>query len=82
MASLIHEETGTGQSREGEPVSELAMRAEPVPLDKPSASDGLTANQGTSQPHDLLRPRWPRGSTAIDYPYESAIGSMFPVSSS
>ena len=46
MASLIHEETGTGQSREGEPVSELAMRAEPVPLDKPSASDGLTANQG------------------------------------
>ena len=46
MASLIHEETGTGHSREGEPVSELAMRAEPFPLDKPSASDGLTMNQG------------------------------------
>jgi thiosulfate reductase cytochrome b subunit len=45
MASLIHEETGTGHRREGEPVSELAMRAEALPLDKPSASDGLTANQ-------------------------------------
>ena len=39
MASLIHEETGTGQSREGEPVSELAMRAEPVPLEEHSAPD-------------------------------------------
>jgi thiosulfate reductase cytochrome b subunit len=46
MASLIHEETGTGHSREGEPVLELAMRAEPFPLDKSSASDGLTMNQG------------------------------------
>ena len=46
MASLIHEETGIGQSREGEPVSELTMRAEPCPLDKPSASDGLAMNQG------------------------------------
>ncbi len=46
MASLIHEETGTGQSRESEPISELAMRAESFPLDKPSASDGLTMNQG------------------------------------
>ena len=46
MASLIHEETGTGQSREGEPVSELAMRAEPVPLEEPSGPDGLTATQG------------------------------------
>ena len=47
MASLIHEATGIGQSREGETVIELAMRAEPFPLDKPSASDGLTANQST-----------------------------------
>jgi thiosulfate reductase cytochrome b subunit len=46
MASLIHEGTGTGQGREGEQVSELGMRSEPFPLKEPSASDGLTANQG------------------------------------
>jgi thiosulfate reductase cytochrome b subunit len=46
MASLIHEDTGTGHSREGEAVIEIAMRAESFPLDKPSASDGLTLNQG------------------------------------
>ena len=46
MASLIHEGTGTGQDQENEPVSELGMRSEPVPLEEPSASDGLTANQG------------------------------------
>ena len=43
MASLIYEETGTGQRPEVEPVSELAMRAEPVPLEEPSGPDGLTA---------------------------------------
>ena len=31
MASLIHEGTGTGQGREGEQVSELAMRSESFP---------------------------------------------------
>lgn len=46
MASLIHEGTGTGQGREGEPVSELAMRSEPFPTEKPSAPDDLTMNQG------------------------------------
>lgn len=46
MASLIYEGTGTGQDQENEPVSELGMRSEPVPLEEPSASDGLTANQG------------------------------------
>ncbi len=46
MASLIHEEPGTGQGREGERVSELAMRSEPFLLEEPSAPDALTANQG------------------------------------
>ncbi len=46
MASLIHEGTGTGQGRENEQVSELAMRSEPFPLEEPPAPDGLTANQG------------------------------------
>jgi thiosulfate reductase cytochrome b subunit len=46
MASVIHEETGIGQSREGEPVTELAMRAESFPLKAPSASDGFTVEQG------------------------------------
>ena len=46
MASLIHEGTGTGQGQKNEPVSELAMRSEPFPLEKPPAPDGLTANQG------------------------------------
>jgi thiosulfate reductase cytochrome b subunit len=46
MASLIHEATGTGQSKEGEAVIDLAMRAESFPPDKPSASDGLTSHQG------------------------------------
>ena len=35
MASLIHEGTGTGQGREDEQVSELAMRSEPFPLEEP-----------------------------------------------
>jgi len=43
MASLIHEETGQG--REGEQVSELAMRSEPFLLEEPLAPAGLTANQ-------------------------------------
>ena len=46
MASLIHEGTGTGQGRNGEPVSELAMWSEPSPLEESSTSAGLTANQG------------------------------------
>jgi thiosulfate reductase cytochrome b subunit len=46
MASLIHEGTGTGRGREGEPVSELAMRSEPFPLEQPSAPDDLTINHG------------------------------------
>jgi thiosulfate reductase cytochrome b subunit len=46
MAAVIHEETGIGQSREGEPVLELAVRSEPVPLEAPSSLDGLTANPG------------------------------------
>ncbi len=46
MASLIHEVTGTGQGREAEQVSELAMMSEPFPLEEPSALNGLTANQG------------------------------------
>ena len=46
MASLIHEGTGTGQGQENEQVLDLAMRFEPFPLEEPSASDGLTANQG------------------------------------
>ena len=37
MASLIHEGTGIGQGQENEPVSELAMRSEPFPLEEPSA---------------------------------------------
>lgn len=43
MASLIHEETGQG--REGEQVSELAMRSEPFLLEESSTPAGLTANQ-------------------------------------
>jgi thiosulfate reductase cytochrome b subunit len=46
MASLIHEGTGIGQGRNGEPVSELAMWSEPSPLEESSTSAGLTANQG------------------------------------
>jgi len=46
MASLIHEETGTGQGREGERVSELAMRSEPFALKESPALVDLTANQG------------------------------------
>lgn len=46
MASLIHEETGTGQRREIDQVSELAMRSESYPLEEDSAHDRLTANQG------------------------------------
>jgi thiosulfate reductase cytochrome b subunit len=46
MASLIHEGTGIGQGQENEQVSELAMRPEPFPLEEPSTSNGLTANQG------------------------------------
>ena len=46
MVSLIHEEPGTGQSREGVPISDLAMRSEPVPLEEPSGLDGFTAHQG------------------------------------
>ena len=45
MASLIHEGAGIAQGRENEQGSELAMRSEPFPLEEPSASDGLTANQ-------------------------------------
>ncbi len=80
MASLIHEEAGTSKGREDEPVSELAMRAEPVPTPKNRLIPMvLLQTRVTSQPHDLLQPQWSRGSTAIDYPYESAIGSMFPI---
>ncbi|HEV8328390.1 MAG TPA: cytochrome b/b6 domain-containing protein [Nitrospiraceae bacterium] len=46
MASLIHDGAGIGQYQKHEPVSELAMRSEPFPLNEPSASDGLTANRG------------------------------------
>ena len=46
MASLIHEGTGTGQGRNGEPGSELAMRSEPSPLKEFSTFAGLTTNQG------------------------------------
>lgn len=42
MVSLIHEETGTGQGREGEQVLGLAMRSEPSPLKEP---DGLIVDQ-------------------------------------
>ena len=45
MAAVIHEETGTGQRREGTPVSEIELRAEPVPLKAPSNSDGLATSQ-------------------------------------
>lgn len=45
MASLIHEGTGTGKGREGEQDVELAMKFEPYPLEEPSASHGLIANQ-------------------------------------
>jgi thiosulfate reductase cytochrome b subunit len=45
MASLIHENTGTGHSREGEPVSEREFPSEPVPLKVPSDPDGLTTHQ-------------------------------------
>jgi thiosulfate reductase cytochrome b subunit len=45
MASLIHERTGTGQGREGEQVSEFAMRSESLSLEEPSAFNDLTANQ-------------------------------------
>jgi thiosulfate reductase cytochrome b subunit len=53
MASLIHEDTGTGQSREGEQVLDLAVRSEPVPLEAPSSLDDVTENPGalaTAQP--------------------------------
>ena len=46
MASLVHEGTRTGQGQKDEPASELAMRSEPFPLEKPPAPVGLTANQG------------------------------------
>ena len=46
MASLIYEETGTGQDREGERVSELAMKSEPFVLEASPAPVDLTANQG------------------------------------
>ena len=46
MAAIIHEETGTDQSRKGEQVTELAMKAESFPLKGPSNSDGLIANKG------------------------------------
>lgn len=46
MASLIHEGTGTGQGREGEQVSEFAMRSESLSLEELSKPDGLAPNQG------------------------------------
>jgi Ni/Fe-hydrogenase b-type cytochrome subunit len=46
MASLIHEGTGIGQGGENEQVSELTMRSEPFPLEKPPAPVGLNADQG------------------------------------
>jgi hypothetical protein len=82
MASLIHEGTGTGQGLESEQVSELAMRSEPFPLKTHGASDGLTANQGDVSAARPTSAPVVGGSIAIDSPYESAIGSTFPVSSS
>jgi thiosulfate reductase cytochrome b subunit len=46
MPALIHEGTGTDQSREGGPVSEPAVKSEAVPFEEPSASVGLAPNQG------------------------------------
>jgi hypothetical protein len=82
MASLIHEGTRIGQGPRNGQVSELTMRSEPFPPAEPSAPDGLTANQGDVSAALPASARWSRGSTAIDYPYESAIGSTSLVSSS
>jgi len=48
MASFVYEGAAASKSREGEPVSELAMRPEPFPLEEPSAPNSLIASQGDS----------------------------------
>lgn len=46
MASLVYEETGTGQGGQNEQILQLAMRSEPFPLQEPLAPNGFIANQG------------------------------------
>ena len=46
MASLLHEVTGTGHGREGEPVSECELQFETVPLEAHSGPNGLTTHEG------------------------------------
>src|SRR5262245_1983348 len=45
MASLLHEITGTGHGREGEPVSKRELPSEPVPFETPASSDIPTTHQ-------------------------------------